>query len=256
MLFDRRAIYAQVAGKYEARAFVQARLGTDVNLIPLIGLIRDPADVYRLVLPEAFILKINDGSQLRRTWRRGEAVDRAAMAALVAEWLQHQQPKWQREWVYTQVAHAVIAEHFIGSDAGVPPDDLKFNCYGGRVEVIVHVRRGGPVPLVNHYDRDWNCLPIKTSTGPMADPAPRPPELDEAIRIAETVSAGFDFLRVDLFLVDGRVWFGELTTLHSAAILLLDPPEWDFTLGKPWKLPKGVGPISALVGRQPDVGRV
>ena len=253
MLFDRRSIYAQVAGKFEARDFVRRRLGTDENLIPLIALIRDPFEVRHLELPGAFILKINDGSQLRRIWRVGEAVDRDEMERLVAEWLAHQQAKWQREWVYTQVAHAVIAEHFIGSDAGVPPDDLKFNCHDGRVHSIVHVRRGGPAPLVNHYDRDWNCLPIKASTGPMVDPAPRLVELDEAIRIAEAVSAGFDYLRVDLFVVAGRIWLGELTTLHSAGILLLDPPEWDFTFGQPWALPNGVDPISALLGGQPDV---
>lgn len=251
LLFDRRGIYARVSGKFETRDFVRERLGSEALLVPLVGMITHPSDVRRMVFPAAFILKINDGSQMRRIYTRGDPVDLDEMEDLIRTWLRHNYGKYAHEWAYTQVQHAVIVEEFIGSDAGIPPDDVKLNCFDGKVDTIVLVQRGGPIPVAGHYDRDWNYLDVGVGATIKGTPVPPPPALTKAIAVAERLSAGLDYVRIDLFIVGDDVRVGEFTMLHTSGMCQFDPPEFDEIFGRPWVLPQGVGPVSALFGGQP-----
>jgi hypothetical protein len=56
------------------------------------------------------------------------------------------------------------------------------------------------------------------------------------IDVASRLSEGFDFVRVDLFNVDGRIYFGELTFTPSAGWIRFEPPEWNLRLGKLWAM--------------------
>ncbi len=256
MLFDRRAIYGRVSGKFECREFVHERVGGDALLVPMVGMIRDPADLQRMALPEKFILKINDGSGLRHTHPKNAALDRDALAAMVRDWLGGNFAKYAREWAYTQVEHAVIAEQFVGADAGTNPIGMKLNCFDGRVRYLHYNEFGVDPPYHDNYDRHWSYLPFCMQGGQPFGPRPRPAVLDEAIRLAELISAGFDHLRVDFHVVGNRLWLAELTTLHSSGIGQYGSFARDLEIGRWWTLPEGVGPISALIGGQPDVGGV
>ncbi len=253
MLFDRRRIYGRVSGKFEARAFVTERVGNDDLLVPLVGMISDPAEVHLMDFPEKFILKINDGSGLRHIHCKGDHLDRDALAAIIRDWLGSQYAKYHREWAYTQVRHAVIAEAFVGSDSGQPPIGLKINCFDGRAEFL-HYNEFSVAPAYHdNYDRDWNYQPYWCQGGQPRGPMPKPAVLDEAIRLAELISAGFDHLRVDFHVVGERLYLAELTTLHTSGIAEYGGFERDLEFGSYWKLPKGVGPVSALFSGQPDI---
>ena len=253
MLFDRRGIYARLSGKFEARAFVAERVGDERLLVPLVGLIRDPAELRGLTLPEKFILKINDGSRLRHTHRRGDVLDLPALEAMVRDWLASNYAKYNREWAYTQVAHAVIIEEFVGGDDGTNPTGLKINCFDGRAEFLHFNEFCVDPPYHDNYDRDWNHQPYWASGGQPHGPQPKPAVFDEAIRLAELISAGLDHVRVDFHVVGDRLYLAELTTLHTSGV-----GEWgdfarDLEFGQFGRLPRGVGPISALLGGQPNV---
>lgn len=252
MLFDRRAIYRQISGKFEARDFVRTRLPDDDILVPLVGMIRTPNDVHRMTFPDTFMLKINDGSQQRRVYKRGEPIDLAEMEALAKQWLSHNYGKYAREWSYRDIEHAIIVEEFLGADDGTYPDGLKFICFDGQVQIIFSVCYAVDPPQVDTYDRNWTPLDVEIPGNPRRGATPPPPILAEAIRMAETLSRGFDQMRVDFLIVDGKLRFNEFTSYCCAGL-----NEWardfDIELGQAWKLPSGVGPLSALFWRQPDV---
>ena len=58
-----------------------------------------------------------------------------------------------------------------------------------------------------------------------------PSNLSEMIRLAETLSANYKFLRVDLYNVNGKIYFGELTFYPAAGMGAFIPEEWDEKLG-------------------------
>ncbi len=88
----------------------------------------------------------------------------------------------------------------------------------------------------NFYDRDWNNLYI-TSDCPAADrEIPKPENLDEMISAAEKLAGDFPFVRVDLYNVDGKIFFGELTFYPWSGYVQFSPDEWDFTFSEGFDL--------------------
>lgn len=67
-------------------------------------------------------------------------------------------------------------------------------------------------------------------------PIKRPENYDEMIKVAEKLSAGFDFIRVDLYNVDGKIYFGELTCYPAGGLAAFVPRKWDFIFGEKWIL--------------------
>ncbi len=235
MLFDRRPILPALAGKLESREYVRTRLG-DAFLIPLLGTIERPEDLRTIPLPDRFFLKANHGSGMNHP-HFGGAVDRAALEALCRSWLANNPAKWGREWVYKDVRRAVLLEPLLQDANGEVPADYKLFCYDGQVRfvTVIHSRF---VDTCGHImTRDWAHIPghiyFPADPGP---PPPRPPQLADLVAAAEALSAGFDFLRVDLYLVDGRPLFGEITTTPGGAHEKFNPPTLDQVFGEPWTI--------------------
>ncbi len=58
------------------------------------------------------------------------------------------------------------------------------------------------------------------------------------VEIAERLGAETDFVRVDLYDVDGRVVFGELTSYVLGAQYRFSPPEFELEVGSWWTVPR------------------
>ncbi len=70
-----------------------------------------------------------------------------------------------------------------------------------------------------YFDRDWNMMPYTQDA--LNDPnriIPKPDHIDEAFEYAEKLSKDFPFVRVDLYIVNGKIYFGELTFTPSAGL--------------------------------------
>lgn len=66
--------------------------------------------------------------------------------------------------------------------------------------------------------------------------SPKPANYEEMKRIAEILSAEFDFVRVDLYEINGKVYFGEMTFTPGCGLCGFRPDAWDYTLGELWHL--------------------
>lgn len=120
---------------------------------------------------------------------------------------------------------------------GAIPEDYKLYCYHGRVHFL-HVDSGRFSKKTRRfYTRDWEPLEI-TKSWDMAPVVERPKAYDEMIQLAEKLSREFDFVRVDLYSVDGRVYCGELTFTPGAGFSPFSPPKWDKVFGDPWMINK------------------
>ena len=59
------------------------------------------------------------------------------------------------------------------------------------------------------------------------------------VRIAKILSQGFSHVRVDLYEINGKVYFGEMTFTNASGLEKIEPYEMDLYLGDQWKLPGG-----------------
>lgn len=84
----------------------------------------------------------------------------------------------------------------------------------------------------NFYDREWNNLYVTSDCPPSDREIEKPENLGEMLRVAEILSEDFPFVRVDLYSVDGKVYFGELTFYPWSGYVQYTPDEWDFIFGE------------------------
>ena len=145
---------------------------------------------------------------------------------------------WSREWGYYGVKSKAFIEEFVQPDNNAKvPVDYKYYCFGGKTELVEIItdratgdmssmytdRKGEPIDLVYCSYSESSELPISVDC------------FNEMRDLAEVVSEGFDFLRVDMYYSQGRVLIGELTVYPSAGLKHFKPAYWDVYLGNAWK---------------------
>ncbi len=240
-LYDRKPLYTQLVDKYAVRQYIAEKIGAEY-LIPLVGGPWNSADEIDFdALPEQFVLKCNHDSGGVIVCRDKSKLDVPAVKEMLQHKLGKNYYKSGREWPYKDVSPCIFAEKYMVDDSGVELKDYKWYCFNGkpRFLLITTDRATEDVPTkYTYFDMDYNMLPFYNS-GPHADkPIPKPGTFAEMKQLAEKLSADMAHLRVDLYEVEGKVYFGELTFYDSSGMAFFDPPEWDETIGSWLKLPE------------------
>ncbi len=240
VLFDRDPKLTRFADKYAVRSYVAERLGDEEHLTTLYAAIDRPEDIASLALPDRFVMKPNHLSGRVKFVRDPASIDRAELTALAASWLRENLGVEAGEWAYRDIRPRVLFEELL-EDHGGPPKDYRFYSFEGDVRLIGVARDFmGSDPTHTFYDADLRMLPVKQVGArerwvPVDGDAERPPNFDRMLEIVRALSTGTDFLRVDLYNLDGRIVFGELTNYPAGGLRKYDPPTYDLTLGSYWR---------------------
>jgi hypothetical protein len=244
LLHGDEALRARWADKIAAKDLARA-VAANLLVAPVLSSATRGEDLDWAALPERSVLKPNNGSQRIRILERPFDVPEAI--ALANRWLAEDpsagRPVWERH--YRRIPPRVFVEAYLGDDPRRRIDDHRVFVFHGRAEFIrmrAFRRDGARVTL--EADRDWQLLPWPrvARMGAAATPPdpsllpPRPAELSEMLTAAEAIAAPFDFARVDFYLRDGRVYFGELTFAPAGGYLRY-PPEHDRALGRLLRVP-------------------
>jgi hypothetical protein len=231
---DRRSILTCFADKYAVRSYVAERVGPHL-LTELYWVTRDPTDIPFERLPNSFVVKPTHGSGWVNVVRDKSRLDREALMKQCRTWLDSDYYRLRREWPYKNVVPRVIIEEFIDNGTAEPASDCRFYVFGGSVELI-QVDAGRFVRHERAFlDRHWNELPIRMRYPPIAGGVPKPWHLVEMLRIAELLGKDMDFVRVDLYDTESRIYFGEITTTPVNGCGQFEPQSMDVQLGKCWE---------------------
>ena len=232
---------ARLSDKYAVRKWVADRIG-DEYLVSLFGRWAQAADIDFDALPQEFVLKTNNGSSTNIIVRDRSKLDVADACKRLDEWMAYQMGWVYFERQYNDIVPCIIAEEMLHPAAGENDlRDYKFLCFDGEpLFVWVDIDR-----YTNHtramFDTNWNLQNWNQYNYPPSPYVPeRPACLDEMLRLARKLSAGFDHVRVDLYEVDGKVYFGEMTFTNGSGFERIVPDEYDEVLGGYWTLPKPV----------------
>jgi hypothetical protein len=230
VVHDRRALIGQLGDKLAMKSYA-AQVCPGVRIPAVLWSGTDVAGFTTAELPAKWVLKPNHGTM--RVHIGTGRPDLAELRRITAGWLDEPLFRERGEWVYSQARRVLLAEEFLGS--GDPPVDFKFLVFGGRVELIqVDTGRFG-----NHrrrlYTRDWTPVDVVEAVAP-GPVTPPPASLPQMLEVAAALGAAFDFVRVDLYDVDGEVWFSELTPYPGGGLDRFDPA-LDERLGALWQLP-------------------
>lgn len=236
----RNPIMHECIDKYKVREYVKGK-GLANILVPLYAHYGSIEQVEWDKLPDQFVVKTqNGGGGLNVV----VCPDKSQLnIPEIHQRLQCKRKKSNyggREWAYYGSEPGIVVEELLinqeNPEAGV--NDYKIFCYNGHANyIIVDVDR-----YIGHkrnfYDRDWHNLHV-TSDCPASDREIEKPEnLDEMLTVAEKLSEDFPFVRVDLYNVNGKVYFGELTFYPWSGYVQFTPDDADFWFGKDFELVK------------------
>jgi len=230
-LFERSNIRKMFASRIESRSHIASE--TDEKyLIPVIGIYDELTEKDWANLPSRFVLKANHGCGMVKIIQNKSEHDFEYIHQTVKKWQRTDYYKIGREWVYKNLPRSLVAEKLLLNENGEIPQDYKFFCFNGIVEVIqVDFGRFSDQKR-NLYDRDFNLLPARIIYDNYSGNVSRPDNLDKAIEISEKLSAGVSFLRVDLYLPGEEVYVGELTNYPGNGFAKIIPPSFDRALGE------------------------
>lgn len=239
-LYDRKPIYTTLVDKYRVKQWVAERIG-EKFVIPTIAVYASVDEIDLDKLPNQFVLKCNHDSGTVVICQDKSSFDlREAKRKLEAS-LKKDFYMQCREWPYKNVARCVIAEELIkpGLDMKYLPD-YKFFCFDGEVKgLFVATERQNPYEDVkfDFFDADYNHLPFCQGHENAKVTPQKPKNFDLMKTIATKLSKGIPFVRVDLYDLIDKVYFGEMTLYHFGGMAAFKPAEWDNHLGNMIALP-------------------
>lgn len=229
-----------IVDKATTRDWLKAQ-GCEKYCIPLYGIYNNIQEIDRDTLPEKFVIKANTGG--------GSNWVHVCRCFCDDEWDKivkklgnipspTRATKIAREWAYTGIKQSKIIVEELLEDASSAESDLtdyKFFCFNGNVPYCQAITNRSVREYIDYYDRQWNRLEgvrglnVVPSNSPI--PLKCPNNYAEMISLAEKLSTGFPFVRVDLYNLNGRIYVGELTFYPASGYGSFTPDSFDFELG-------------------------
>ena len=238
-LYDRRPEYTRMVDKYLAKEYIASIIGEEY-IIPTLGVWKSFDEIDFDALPNQFVLKCNHGSGDVVICKDKKTLDIAAARKKLTAALEQDYYLVSREWPYKDVPRRIIAEQYLENAETHDARDYKFFCFNGEAKcfkVDLDRYRGRHA---NWYNLDGKILPYGTTGAePVYDREVKLPEkLAEMIHLAEKLSCGYPFMRVDFYYVNGKVYSGELTFYPASGLTPFTDMEWDRIMGNWLTLPE------------------
>ena len=198
--------------KYLVREFVKKK-GLDDILIPLIGVFETVDDIDFNKLPSKCVLKTNHGSGDAIIYEKGKS-DITKIRKQLAKDLKRNYAKASLEYHYKDIKPLIICEEFLDDKKNKVPLDYKFFCFNGKpVYVGVYADRDTHLKRT-FYNMKWVKQDIQNRHD--GYDFEKPKNFQQMINIASALADGQKFVRVDLYNIDGKIYFGEFTYTPSS----------------------------------------
>lgn len=239
-LYDRREIYCQMVDKYEAKKYVAAIVG-DAYIIPTIGIWDKVEEIPFEKLPNQFVLKCTHDCGGSIICKDKSMFDVASAKKKLSRCMRRNYFWNGREWPYKNVRPRIICEQYMEDNCTKELRDYKFYAFDGEVKFMLVVSdRQNPneETKFDFYDMNFNHLNIKQGCPNSKKNLEKPGKFEVMCKLAEELSKGFPMLRADLYEVNGKVFFGELTLSPYSGMHPFEPEVWDRKFGEYIKLPK------------------
>ena len=245
-LYSRNPDYTKMVDKYEVKKYIASIIGEEY-IIPTLGVWDKVEDITWNLLPDQFVLKCTHDSggivicRDKKNFNMNAAIKKLKMSFNVKFYYA------SREWPYKNIKPKVIAEKYMEEESldckKKDLTDFKFFCFNGEPKFCQVIRNRNTKETIDIYDMDWklqdfvglNGLNFEVKNGTTL--VKRPHNLDEMIIICRKISKDICFVRVDLYNINGKIYFGEMTFYPYGGMGMFTPNEYDMKIGELIKLP-------------------
>ena len=244
-LYDRRPEYTTIVDKCAVKEYVAKLIGEEY-IIPTLGVWDRPEDIDWDSLPQKFVLKTTHGGggsgvvicKDKKTFNKDVAI--AKLKRSLSKCIY----KSLREWPYKNVDRKILAEALLEESTPAKNNtdlpDYKFYCFNGEPIYCQVIRDRRSKETIDFYDMEWSHMPF-VGLNPVVtnglNPVAKPICLHEMIDISRNLSLGIPFSRIDLYVINDKIFFGEITFYPASGMGGFTPVEWNEELGEMIKLP-------------------
>ena len=230
-VYPKDPLVSKCAGRAGVREYVKEQGFADI-LIPIHGIYDHFDDIPFDELPNAFVLKCTHASGWNIIVRNKAEFDIQAARKKFNKWLKSDYGKKTVEPHYSPIKPQIIVEDFIGDPSSLPIE-YKIHVFNGKAKNL-YVVSGRGVDI--RYDQlyiDWTPFDESQFNGwKKSDKTPAKPAcFDEMVRIAEALCKPFPFVRCDLYEINGKIYFSEMTFTPAKGTLILDDDSADNKMG-------------------------
>jgi hypothetical protein len=211
--------YSVYADKYAVREYVEQTVGADC-LIKLHGVYKSEEEIPFDELPERFVLKVNHGSGYNIICKDKRKLDIKKTKETLHKWLNEDFAAIKGEEQYRNIPRRIVCEEYMEDETGGLLD-YKYFCFNGEIKMIEVCFDRFEELKIDFYDKRWKRLPVlsgnpKTGHKNNDVPMAKPDYADKMAEVVEKLCKQFPFVRTDLYVVNGKVYFGELTFISGS----------------------------------------
>ncbi|MFW6008126.1 MAG: ATP-grasp fold amidoligase family protein [archaeon] len=224
--------------KYKVRKYVKEKIG-EKYLNELYEVYESVAEINFTKLPRSFVLKATHGSGMNIICKDKRKINWDEEFKIMRRWLRRTYGLSKVEWVYRDIKPRIICEKYLEGENGKSPKDYKIFCFNGEPKFIEVDFDRHTSHKRNLYDRKWNFIDAEIIYPNKPNKKiSKPINFDEMLRVSKILSEDFPHVRVDLYNIFGKIFFGELTFFHESGMGKFKPEEFEVEVGKWLELPK------------------
>lgn len=233
----RNSLCNKLSDKLLVRSYVEEKIGKQY-LIPLFGVWDSPKDIDFSNLPNQFVLKCNHNSGLGMyICKNKKDIDEERVKSNLEIGLSEDYWVKTKEWVYEGIKKKILCEAFLGDNNGLGINDYKFYCFDGEPKYFLVSSNRMKGVRFDYFDLNKKPLPFSQG-GERGNINIDDLDISEMIDVSKKLSNGFPHVRVDLYFLEGKVYFGEMTFFDSSGFEPFKPRKWDYINGNYLNLPK------------------
>ena len=240
--YDHNPLYTSIVDKQAVKKIIADKIGAEY-IIPTLAVYERPEDIDWEKLPDRFVLKCTHDSGGVVVCKEKDKLDRKSALKKLSKHYRRNYYYNKREWPYKNIKPRIIAEAYMEDrDGSGELKDYKFFCFDGvpKMLFVASDRHKKTETKFDFFDMDFNHLPIINGHPNSDVPPQKPASFEQMKKLAAELSAGFPHVRVDLYEIDGKIYFGEMTLYHYSGTVPFEPEIWDTTMGEWLKLPKHI----------------
>ncbi len=235
-LYDSTPLKTKLADKVAVREWVSRKIGRQY-LIPCFGVWNSFEEIDFDLLPEQFVLKTNHGCGWNVIVKNRRDFDKEDAGKKFGEWMGTNYAWYGLEPHYKNIPPKIYAEKYLENEGELY--DYKFLCFHGKVQYVWVITDRDTKMRLTIFDSEWNKQNFSAGWPQSEADIPKPDFFNEMKLTAQKLSEGFPFVRVDLYNVEGKIYFGEMTFTSGNGKYQFEPEEYDVILGEmihlPWR---------------------
>lgn len=231
-VYPKDDLVSKCASRDGVREYIK-ELGFEKYLIPIYGVFDNFDEIDFSILPNKFVMKCTHACAFNKIVLDKNNLDIKKLRKQFNKWLKINYGNKTVEKHYSKIKPRIIIEQYIGDENNLPLE-YKIHVFNGIAKSLYVVSGRGKDIRYNNYYIDWTPFDGSQFNGWKKTnyPLNKPDNFDEMVFLAESLAKNFPFVRVDLYNINGKIYFSEMTFTPAKGTLILDDDKCDFEMGE------------------------